>query len=414
MDTLTAAEARRLAISAQGLSGPAAARRAGGVPGVLRRLGAVQLDTISVLARSHELVPYARLGAVGRPAVEAAYWAAPPVAFEFWSHAACVLPLEAWPLYAARRRALHGKYGNARHSMARTRASVLAALAERGPLTATDLGGAKRGGIWWDWSDVKVAVEDLLLWGDVVVTRRTRWRRVYDLPSRAVPADLLAQDLTDAECYVRLVAWAGRALGVGTASDVADYFRMPAADVAAALEPAALVPVRVEGWAQQAYADPAALAALSAGTVPSGSRTTLLSPFDSLVWYRERTERVFAMRHRLEAYTPKAKREYGYFAMPVLAGGRLVARVDPRRAGRTLVATHVSFERGFGAAGARAGVAPERTGAVGDGAVRAVATALREAASWVGCDAVEVERVTPPEATAGVAAAVAGRGAAVS
>jgi uncharacterized protein YcaQ len=414
VDTLTAAEARRLALSAQGLSGPAAVRRSGGVPGMLRRLGAVQLDTISVLARSHELVPYARLGPAGRPAVEAAYWAEPPVAFEFWSHAACVLPMDAWPLYAARRRALRGKYGNARPSHARTRTSVLAALAERGPLTATDLGGAKRGGVWWDWSDVKVAVEDLLLWGEVVVTRRTRWRRVYDLPSRAVPADLLARDLTDAECYVRLVAWAGRALGVGTASDVADYFRMPAADVAAALEPAGLVPVRVEGWAQQAYADPAALAALSAGTVPSGSRTTLLSPFDSLVWYRERTERLFAMRHRLEAYTPKARREYGYFAMPVLAGGRLVARVDPRRAGRTLVAAHVSFERGFAAAGSRAGSAPARTRAVADAAVRAVAGALREAASWVGCDAVEVERVTPPEATAGVAAAVAGRGAAVS
>ena len=384
MDTLTAADARRLAVRAQGLSGPAAARRAGGVPAMLRRLGGVQLDTISVLARSHELVAYARLGPVGRAAVEAAYWADPAVAFEYWSHAACVLPVEAWPLYAARRRAYRAKYEPQRRSHASTRASVLAALRERGPLTATDLGGAKRGGVWWDWSDVKVAAEDLLGWGEVVVTRRERWRRVYDLPERALPPDVLA-DRPDGECHTRLVAQAARALGVGTVADLADYFRVSVAAVTAAVEPAGLVPVAVEGWPQPAYADPAALAALGAGEVAGGSRTTLLSPFDSLVWTRARTERVFGMRHRLEAYVPAAKREHGYFAMPVLAGGRLVGRVDPARSGRTLVARHVSCR---------------------PGAVRSVATALREAASWVGCDAVAVERTTPPETAEPLRAAV--------
>ena len=388
MDTLTAAEARRLAVRAQGLSGPAAARRDGGVPGVLRRLGAVQLDTISVLARSHELVPYARLGPVGRAAVEAAYWGEPPVAFEYWAHAASVLPLEAWPLFAFRRRDYRATYEPRRAATAPARAAVLAALRDRGPLTASDLGGAKRGGVWWDWSDVKVAAEELLAWGDVVVTRRERWRRVYDLPERALPADLLGTDLPDAECHVRLVAHAARALGVGTIADLADYFRLPIAATTAAVEPAGLVPVRVDGWPQPAYADPGALAALAAGEVRGGSRTTLLSPFDSLVWFRQRTERVFGMRHRLEAYTPRAKREHGYFAMPVLAGGRLVGRVDPARSGRTLVARQVSC-------------------AGGDTTVRAVASALREAASWVGCDAVAVERVTPPDLAAPLAAAVA-------
>ncbi|HVF05937.1 MAG TPA: crosslink repair DNA glycosylase YcaQ family protein [Frankiaceae bacterium] len=387
MDTLTAAEARRLAVRAQGLSGPAAARRAGGVPGLLRRLGAVQLDTISVLARSHELVPYARLGPVGRPAVEAAYWAAPPVAFEYWSHAASVVPLEAWPLYAFRRRHYRERYEWHRKGTAGARAEVLAALRDRGPLTATDLGGAKRGGVWWDWSDIKVAAEELLAWGEVVVTRRERWRRVYDLPERAVPPDLLGHDPPDEECHVELVRQAGARLGVATVGDLADYFRLPVAATAAAVAPAGLVPVTVAGWGQQAYADPDALAALAAGSVPGASRTVLLSPFDSLVWTRERTERVFGMRHRLEAYTPKAKREYGYFAMPVLAGGRLVARVDPTRSGRTLVARQVTFD-------------PRET------AVRAVATALREAASWVGCDAVAVERVGPPDLAAPLAAAL--------
>ena len=390
MDTIPAADARRLAVAAQGLSGPAAARRAGGVPGVLDRLGAVQLDTISVLARSHELVPYARLGAVGRPAVEGAYWTAPAVAFEYWSHAACVLPVEAWPVYAGKRRRYRARYEPRLQASPESRASVLAALRERGPLTASDLGGAKRGGVWWDWSEVKVAVEELLLLGEVVCTRRDRWRRVYDLPERAIPDHLLGADLPEAECAARLVAHAGRALGVATVADLADYFRLLVDEVTAAVEAAGLVPVRVEGWTQPAYADPAALAALSAGTVPGGSRTTLLSPFDSLVWTRDRTERVFGMRHRLEAYTPKAKREHGYFAMPVLAGGRLVARVDPAREGRTLVARHVSC----------GDVRPAQ------GTVRAVATALREAASWVGADSVVVERSTPPAVAASVQAAL--------
>lgn len=386
MDRLTAADARRLAVRAQGLSGPAADRRARGVPGMLRRLGAVQLDTISVLARSHELVAYARLGPVGRAAVEAAYWAEPAVAFEYWSHAACVLPMEEWPVYAAKRRRYRAKYYPKRASSGHTRRAILGALRERGPLTATDLGGAKRGGVWWDWSDVKVAAEELFLWGELVVTRRTGWRRVYDLPERAVPAVLLGADLPDDECHARLVAHAGRALGVATTGDLADYFRLPVAVAAATAADAGLTPVEVEGWPRGAWADPAALAALSAGEVRGGSRTTLLSPFDSLVWTRDRTERVFGMRHRLEAYTPAPKREHGYFAMPVLAGGRLVGRVDPARSGRTLVARQVSCARG---------TLPQ------------VATALREAASWVGCDAVAVERVSPPELAVPLRAAVA-------
>jgi uncharacterized protein YcaQ len=403
MDVLSANDARRLAVWAQGLSVPAppSFARSAGVPGVLRGLGAVQLDTISVLARSHELVPYARLGAVGRPAVEAAYWAptgAAAVAFEYWSHAACLLPIESWPLYAAVRRQLAARQHPRRRMGAASRAAVLAALRDRGPLTATELGGAKRGGVWWDWSDVKIAAEDLFRWGDVVVTRRVGWRRVYDLPSRAIPSSLLEVSLSDAECLRLLIEAAGAALGVATAADLARYFSTPfslATARAVALE-SALVPVTVEGWGP-AFASPAALAALSAGSVPSRSRTTMLSPFDSLVWHRERMERIFGMRHRLEAYTPKERREYGYFAMPVLAGGRLVARVDPAREGRTFVARQVTFEP------------PSLTGRAGAASrvVASVAAALREAASWVSSDAVVVERITPPELAAPLREAVA-------
>ncbi|MDQ1711540.1 MAG: uncharacterized protein QOE45_990 [Frankiaceae bacterium] len=388
MDELSADEARRLAVWSQGLSGPAAARRAGGVPGMLGRLGAVQLDTISVLARSHELVAYARLGPVPRAAVEAAYWSSPAVAFEYWSHAACVLPLAAWPLYGVVRRAQATREHPRRRAGAAARKSVLAALHDRGPLTATELGGAKRGGPWWDWSEVKIAAEDLFRWGEVVVTRRAGWRRVYDLPSRAIPAPLLVAEPDDETCRLALLAMAGAALGAGTAADLARYFSSPfsVASAGALAEPAGLVPVRVSGWKDRAWAAPAALAALSAGAVPARSRVTLLSPFDSLIWHRERMERVFGLRHRLEAYVPKPLREHGYFAMPVLAGGRLVGRVDPARSGSTFVARQVSL------------LSPSALGSV--------AAALREAAAWVGCSAIAVERVSPPELAAPLAVAV--------
>ena len=199
---LSAADARRGALRAQGLlggGGPSAGRRAG-VPAMLARLGAVQLDTISVLARSHELVAYARLGPVGRDAVERAYWSN-GAAFEYWAHAACVLPIEHWPLFSFRRRRFRAR-GRRWHEVPEgVGERVLERLRAEGPLTSTELGGAKRGGPWWDWSEVKVAVEWLLDIGEAVCTTRRGWRRVYDLPERALPARVLALDEpSDADC----------------------------------------------------------------------------------------------------------------------------------------------------------------------------------------------------------------------
>jgi uncharacterized protein YcaQ len=373
--TLSADEARRIALRAQGLLG--SPDRRAGVRGVLRHLGAVQLDTISVLARSHELVPYARLGAVGRKTVEDAYWQgaaeARPHAFEYWSHAACVLPIEEWPHFAFRRRAYRDR-PHWNHALPDgTYDQVIKQLRADGPLTATELGGAKRTSEWWDWSGTKVAVERALMYGEVVCVERRGWKRVYDLAERAIPSALLHDDLDDRECLRRLVRLAGEALGVGTRADIADYHRLRADQVDAVLADSGLVPVTVEGWAKPAWADPAALE-----TPPRGRhRTTLLSPFDSLIWERARTERIFGFSHRLEAYVPKPKRVHGYFAMPVLAGGRLVGRVDPAREGRTLVARQVTLD--------------------GPKAVPAVAQALLEAATWVDCTNVRVERVEAPD-----------------
>jgi uncharacterized protein len=370
-----------MALRAQGLLG--APDRRGGVGGLLRRLGAVQLDTISVLARSHELVPYARLGPVGREAVEAAYWQRPARAFEYWSHAACVLPLEAWPLFAFRRRAFRVR-GSRWHAVSPAScARVRARLRADGPLTVQELGGGRRGGEWWDWSEAKVSVEWLLDLGEVACVERRGWRRVYDLAERVVPAHLLAGEPDDAGCLRGLVERAGRALGVGTRADLAEVHRLRGEQVADVVDDTALVPVTVQGWDAPAWADPAALEGL--GT-RGRHRTTLLSPFDSLVWDRARTQRVFAYTHRLEAYVPKARRVHGYFAMPLLSGGRLAGRVDPGREGTTLVARQLSLE-------------PR--------AVAAMAAALREAATWVGCDAVALGRVDPPALAKPLQAALA-------
>ncbi|MEU2900688.1 crosslink repair DNA glycosylase YcaQ family protein [Streptomyces sp. NPDC088106] len=370
---LSADEARRIALRAQGFLG--APDRRSGVRGVLRHLGAVQLDTISVLARSHELIPYARLGAVGRRTVEEAYWkreSEPPRAFEYWSHAACVLPIEEWPHFAFRRRAYRARPHWNHELPDGTYDQVIKQLRAEGPLTATELGGAKRTSEWWDWSGTKVAVERALMYGEVVCVERRGWKRVYDLAERAVPAELLHDELDDAECLRRLVRLAGQSLGVGTRADIADYHRLRGEQVDAVVADSGLVPVTVAGWSKPAWADPAALATPARGR----HRTTLLSPFDSLVWERARTERIFGFTHRLEAYVPRPKRVYGYFAMPVLAGGRLVGRVDPAREGRTLVARQVTLD--------------------GRAAVPAVARALVEAAGWVDCTDVRVERVDAP------------------
>ena len=394
--SLSADDVRLMTLRAQGFIGTEGRR--GGVPAMLRRLGAVQLDTISVVARSHELVAYARLGPVPRERIERTYWHPRlPAAFEYWSHAACVLPIEEWPYYAFRRRALRARGKRWHQSHRGTCAEVLARLRAEGPLTATQLGGAKNGSSWWGWSDTKIAVEWLLDVGDVICVRREGWRRVYDLPDRVLPAGLLAHEPPDAECLAHLAASAARSLGVVTRADLIDYHRLREltgpdirhADlVDEAAEAAGLTPVAVAPAAAgrgdptparsgitMGWADPAALAQANGGA-RGRHRVTLLSPFDSLVWDRKRTRRMFGFDHSLEAYVPRAKRVHGYYAMPLLAGGRLAGRVDPVRQGQTLVARQLSLT-------SAAATAP-------------MARALREAAEWVGCSAVAVERVDPP------------------
>ncbi len=397
--TLSPDEVRRMTLRAQGFLGVTPWQRSpAGVAAMLRRIGAVQLDTISVLARSHELVAYARLGPVSRQAIERAYWhASRPAAFEYWAHAACVLPIEQWPYFAFRRRAFRARGVRWHQVSPETCEKVLARLRAEGPLTATQLGGAKGGGPWWDWSDVKIAVEWLLDTGEVICVRRTGWRRVYDLPERVLPDELLGAEPSDTECLAHLAGVTARALGVVTRADLTEYHRLSVqhtrllADAALA---AGLTPVAIAGPSGNSgasgfapgWADPAALAGESAGR-RGRHRVTLLSPFDSLIWDRKRTRQIFGFEHGIEAYVPKPKRVHGYYAMPLLAGGRLAGRADPAREGKTLVARQVSLDRAT--------------------AAEPMAQALREAATWVGCDNIRLERVEPARWASRLASALA-------
>jgi uncharacterized protein YcaQ len=374
--SISAAQARAIAVRAQGLARGADAPRT--PDAVLQRTSAVQLDTISVLARSHELVAYARLGAVERKKIEAAYWAEPARAFEYYAHANCIMPLELWPYFSFRRGQL-GRGVWPQLTGTPVFEEVRARLAE-GPVTASDVGGARKTAGWWNWSAAKQALEVMYARGDVIVTQRRNWKRVYDLPERVLPVALRShRELTPEECYRHLVRTAITALGIGTRGDIGRYFQLLALHLGrtidrhallnSAIEENELEQVGVQGWKEPAYVDGDALRVTTART---RSRTTLLSPFDSLIWERERTTRLFGYDFVLEAYKPKHTRVHGYFTMPLLSRNRIVGHVDPAREGRTLVARNVALHE--------------------DGAMEDMAAALREAASWVGCDGVKIDR----------------------
>jgi uncharacterized protein YcaQ len=348
--SLSLAEARRIALAAQGfgVARPARAPDAADLVAMVRRLGGLQIDSVNVLVRSHYLPAYSRLGAYDVAVLDrAAYGGRRRALFEYWGHEASLLPVELQPLLRWRMdRARAGvgmwagvtRIGRERAALC---ASVLAEIESRGPIGVSELGsaGQRRGG-WWGWSEGKAALEWLFWTGQVTTHSRRRFERVYDLTERVLPARILAAPTpAPEEAQRRLLAVAIRALGVATARDLRDYFRLSAADAAARInelvEAGALQPVAVEGWSSQAFLDPSA-----ATTTPVAVRA-LLSPFDSLVWERQRTERLFAFRYRLEIYTPAHRREHGYYVLPFLLGERLVARVDlkadrPRRTLRVL------------------------------------------------------------------------------
>lgn len=337
---LTAAAARRIALAAQGFADPRPSGRidARHIRRVLDRVGLLQLDSVNVFCRSHYLPVLARLGPYPREALDrlTAHTAGPArrELFEYWGHEASLIPVELHPYLRWRMdRADDGAWGSMvriARDLPQLVDEVFDLVTRRGPIRAGDTGIARpqpRPGHMWNWHDGKVALEYLFWSGRITAARRVNFTRHYDLPERVLPAEIVAAPTPPVEQAQRhLVRIAARSLGVATEPDLGDYFRLPRAEskrrVAELVEAGELLPVRVDGWRAPAYFWPESR---------SPRRITaraLLSPFDSLIWFRERTERLFGFRYRIEIYTPAAKRRYGYYVLPFLLGDALVARVD--------------------------------------------------------------------------------------
>ncbi|MHB2024736.1 MAG: winged helix-turn-helix domain-containing protein [Mycobacteriales bacterium] len=348
---LSLRDARRLALAAGGLArGRGRFVRPGQLLRVAHQLSAIQLDSVNVLVRAHYLPAFSRLGCYPRSALDglASGTGSRRALFEYWGHAASLLPVELYPLLRWRMRRAEERFetwgGPAR--LARERPGyiqeVLAQIADRGPLAAAELTdrGHRPTGEWgWNWHEGKVALEWLFWTGQVTTFARRGFVRVYDLTERVLPAAILnSPDLGEAESQRQLLLLAARALGVATVADLADYFRIPlpvATARARELQDAGeLTKVSVVGWAAPGY--------LLAGTrIPGPARArALLSPFDPLVWFRDRVRRLFGFDYRIEIYYPAGKRVHGYYVLPFLLGDELSARVDlkaDRAPGRLLV-----------------------------------------------------------------------------
>jgi uncharacterized protein YcaQ len=345
---LSAKEARRLAVAAQGFGRP---RPTGRVDSRhLRRtiddVGLLQLDSVNVFCRSHYMPVFSRLGPYPRQALDRLARhenggrkdgrARQRQLIEYWGHEASLLPVELQPLLRwrmARVDALAWK-GVARVAAEQPELLefVLDVVRDRGPIRASDLaakGRRREPGEMWNWSEEKTALEYLFFAGRLCAARRVNFERLYDLPERVLPREVFeAPTPAQEEAQRRLVLIAAKRLGVATEADLGDYFRLPRAEskarVAELAENGGLVPVRVEGWRRPAYLS----TERPAGLRRAALARALLTPFDSLIWARGRTERLFDFRYRIEIYVPAPKRLYGYYVLPFLLGNRLVARVD--------------------------------------------------------------------------------------
>jgi uncharacterized protein YcaQ len=353
---------------------------------VLERLGLVQIDSVNVLARAHTVPFFSRLGPYDPSLLDRlAYAGRKRMLFEYWGHEASLIRLDLHPLFRwrmAEARAGRGIYGGLRRFAEEKRDfidEVLREIERRGPVTAGELevagDAARKGpGGWWGWSDAKRAVEWLFWAGFLTTKTRRGFARVYDLTERVLPAEVLsAPTPKPAEAHRGLVRIAARALGVATEPDLRDYFRLdPDASktaVAALVEAGELHPVSVAGWKAPAYVHPEA-------AMPRRSPArALVSPFDPIVWERDRTERLFGFRYRIGIYTPAHKREFGYYPLPFVMGDRIAARVDLKadRATSRLLVQSIHLE----------------PGGAGDEVRSALEEEFTEMARWLGLTSVE-------------------------
>jgi uncharacterized protein YcaQ len=344
-ESLTIAQARRIALAAQGFADPPPV----GPPDrrhlrrVLGRVGLIQMDSVNVLMRAHYLPLYSRLGPYQTALLDTAAYRRPRELFEYWGHEASLVPVHLHPALRWRMALARSDSWGGMRRIATEKpelvAWVLAEVRANGPLTAAEIehDAPRPTGNWgWNWSEVKRALEFLFWAGEVSAAgRNSSFARLYDVPERVLPPAVLnAPTPTPAEAYRRLVEVAATSLGVAAEVELRDYFRLPLDGarqaIAELVEAGVLRPVEVRGWRARAYLHAAA-------RLPRWIRaSTLISPFDPLIWERNRTERLFDFRYRIEIYVPAPQRVHGYYVLPFLHGDRLAARVDlkaDRRAG---------------------------------------------------------------------------------
>jgi uncharacterized protein len=383
--TLSAGQARRIALAAQGFG-----RERPSTVGIrqldaaIQRMGLLQLDSVNVFERSHYLPLFARLGAYDKADLDRLTFGRRARYTEYWAHVAAMVPLANWPLWRWRMREYRDKWQADPDSWVNVNRGMLdwllAELAAKGPLPASAIEheSNQRRGAWWGWSDVKEGLERLFYMGEVVTAGRTRFERTYALPEQVMPADLLGTEIPESDAKRALLLLAARAHGVGTVGDLADYYRMNLATAGPILaelaSEGALIPVSVQGWERggrplTAYLHPDA-------RIPRRIESVaLLSPFDPVVWERDRALRLFDFHYRIEIYTPAPKRIYGYYTLPLLVDDRIVGRVDLKsdRQNRVLRVQSAWHEEG------------QPTGYE-----NRLATLLRQTAAWQGLDRVEV------------------------
>ncbi|WP_111511139.1 winged helix-turn-helix domain-containing protein [Mycobacterium kyogaense] len=349
---ITAAQARRVAVAAQGFgeAKPAGAVTRAHLKRLIARIQVLQLDSVSVAVRAHYAPVFSRLGPYDRDLLDRAAWShsarSPRLLVEYWAHEAALMAVDDWPLMRWRMAEYeHGRWGrDIVKRNGKLAEDIVAAITELGPATAgqieAHLESEPRGrkGPWWDRSDTKWVAE--ALWASGVLTTATRigFARHYDLTERVLPSDVVARQVDEPDAVRELALRAATALGIATEADIRDYFRLSARQVkpaiAALVADGELEPVEVEGWAAPAYLRADQI-------VPRRDRgTALLCPFDPLIFFRPRVERLFGFHYRIEIYTPAPKRQFGYYVWPFLLDGRLVGRVD-LKADRVAGALHV-------------------------------------------------------------------------
>jgi uncharacterized protein YcaQ len=384
VDTVSPQLARRIALAAQGFGRPApASAGVRQVAGVLDRLGLLQIDSVNVFERSHYLPVFSRLGEYDRSHLDRVTTGRRGRTLEYWAHEAAFVPREMWPLFEFRRqeyRTRGGAWGGWLVENRELADWLKAELAANGPMRASEIehDANVRRGPWWGWSTVKRTLEWMFRVGEVVCIERRRFERVYALPEQALAPELLDAAPDEPEAIRTLVERAASALGIATEADLADYWRMKRAQVRGAVrdleDAGVLTPVEVPGWRTGAKPSPAWIHR-DARRPRRIEAAALLSPFDPVVWYRPRAERMFDFHYRIEIYTPEAQRVFGYYSLPVLIDDDVVGRVDlksDRKAGILRVQSAWSEA-----------TAPVETAA-------RLAPVLRNAAAWQGLDDIVV------------------------